>query len=77
MKVREIGMFEAKTHLSEIIRKVMAGQTFYVTMRGRRVAELRPVEEEKQPLVRGAGKSAGYFMSADFDAPVPRMDDYT
>ena len=77
MEDNEIGMFETKTHLSEIIRRVMAGKTFFVTMRGRRVAELRPVEQPKKPLVRGAARSDDYFMSADFDAPMPGMDDYT
>ncbi|MBI5489326.1 MAG: hypothetical protein HY905_18480 [Deltaproteobacteria bacterium] len=76
MKRNEVGVFETKTHLSEIIRKVMAGQTFFVTMRGRRVAELRPVEQAKQPLVRGAAKNVGYFMAGDFDAPIPGMEDY-
>ncbi|MBI5499591.1 MAG: type II toxin-antitoxin system prevent-host-death family antitoxin [Deltaproteobacteria bacterium] len=77
MKNNELGVFEAKTHLSEIIRKVMAGQTFFVTMRGRRVAELRPVQEAKKPLARGAAKNADYFMAADFDAPIPGMEEVT
>ena len=73
---KEIGMFESKMKLSELVRRVMDGERFYITRRGKRVAELRPVEEEKRPLVRGAAKNPGYTMSEDFDAPLEDMKDY-
>ena len=37
-----IGIFEAKTKLSEIIRQVEAGERFTITVRGRAVAEVVP-----------------------------------
>ena len=37
-----IGIFEAKTKLSEIIRQVEAGERFTITVRGRAVAEVIP-----------------------------------
>ena len=45
MKVHEIGAFEAKTKLSELLDKVQRGQTFQITKRGKPVAVLSPVQE--------------------------------
>lgn len=42
-----IGAFQAKTHLSELLNKVQAGQTFTITKRGQAVAELKPMQSEK------------------------------
>jgi len=75
-KVREIGVFESKTHLSELIQRVMAGERFFITKRGRRVAELRPVEPEKIALRRGCGRNDGYFMAPDFDVPLEDLGEY-
>jgi prevent-host-death family protein len=41
--MREIGSFEAKTHLSELLAAVEAGETVTITRRGRAVALLTPV----------------------------------
>jgi prevent-host-death family protein len=38
----EIGIFEAKTKLSEILRKVDQGERFTITVRGRAVADVVP-----------------------------------
>jgi prevent-host-death family protein len=38
----EIGAFEAKTRLSEILRKVDQGERFTITVRGRAVADVVP-----------------------------------
>ncbi len=37
--------YEAKAKFSEILRKVRAGESVYVTYRGEEVAEIRPVEK--------------------------------
>ena len=39
----EIGAFDAKTKLSEILRKVEQGARFTITLRGRAVANLVPI----------------------------------
>lgn len=41
--MREIGSFEAKTHLSELLAAVEAGETVTITRRGKAVALLTPV----------------------------------
>ncbi len=67
MKPQEIGLFDTKTHLSEIIEKVQQGQRFVITKRGRPVAELRPLERQHRPLERGCLRNEGYWMAPDFD----------
>lgn len=37
-----VGVHQAKTHLSDLIRRVEAGETVTITRRGEPVAELRP-----------------------------------
>ncbi len=39
-----IGIFEAKTRLSEIVRLVEAGERFTITVRGQAKAEVVPVQ---------------------------------
>jgi prevent-host-death family protein len=41
--MREIGAFAAKTHLSELLAAVEAGEEITITRRGRAVARLVPV----------------------------------
>jgi prevent-host-death family protein len=76
MEPKEIGVFDTKTHLSEIIEKVERGQVFYITKRGRRVAELRPAPVERQWLVRGCAKNPGYKMAPDFDETPEDFSEY-
>jgi antitoxin (DNA-binding transcriptional repressor) of toxin-antitoxin stability system len=76
MVTRRVGIFETKTHLSEMIQQVEAGVRFVITKRGRAVAELRPVEPEKLPLERGCAANRGYWMSPDFDEPLEDLTDY-
>ena len=44
--MREVGAFEAKTHLSERLVAVEAGESSTITRRGKAVAVLSPVADE-------------------------------
>jgi len=46
MKI-EIGAYEAKTRLPELLRQVRAGKQFTITNRGKAVADLVPCETGK------------------------------
>jgi len=46
----EIGAFEAKTRLSEILRKVQQGQRFTITLRGKPVAEVVPLQRNRREV---------------------------
>ena len=41
--MRQVGVFEAKTHLSELLAAVEAGEEITIPRRGRAVARLVPV----------------------------------
>jgi prevent-host-death family protein len=77
MREHEIGLFETKTHLSEIVQRVEKGERYFITRRGRRVAELRPVAAERLPLERGEARNRGYFMAPDFDEPLQDLAEYS
>jgi prevent-host-death family protein len=68
MKPKEIGAFEAKTRLSELLEKVDRGQVFVITKRGRAVAELRPVATAAG--LRFGCDEGTIKIGDDFDAPL-------
>jgi len=44
---KQVSAFDAKTHLSALIRQVEEGQSFTITRRGAPVARLEPVSRPK------------------------------
>ena len=52
--MREVGSYEAKTRLPELLREVEQGETVVITRRGRPVARLVPAEEIDRAKVREA-----------------------
>jgi len=44
--ISEVGSYEAKTHLAEILREVEAGKSFTITRHGTPVAELVPTKNQ-------------------------------
>lgn len=46
--------FEAKTHLSELLKKVMNGDSFIVTLRGKPVAKIISFQEESSSEIESA-----------------------
>jgi prevent-host-death family protein len=73
----ELGIFEAKTHFSDVIDRVEKGQAFIITKRGKRVAELRPVQQEKKRLTRGCAAHKDYYMAPDFCDTPEGFEEYT
>lgn len=53
MKI-EIGAYEAKTTLPELLRQVQAGKRFTITNRGKPVAELGPPATASRPDAKTA-----------------------
>lgn len=65
----EVNIHEAKTHLSQLLKRVAAGEEIIIARGGRPVARLVPIEP-------AAGRIFGidrglYEVPADFDAPLP------
>ena len=75
MKPKEIGAFEAKTRLSELLERVDRGQVYVITKRGRPVAELRPAPGRTR--LRFGSDEGRITISDDFDAPLPDLQEYT
>jgi prevent-host-death family protein len=73
--IKEVGAFEAKTHLSRLLDEVELGHTIRITRHGKRIAELVPSAPRKTPK-RGCAKGPGFYMAPDFDAPLEEFRDY-
>lgn len=58
----EIGAYEAKTRLPELLRKVQAGARFTITQRGKPVADLVPVVSEGRHAAAEAATRMRRFM---------------
>ena len=65
----EVGVHEAKTTLSALLRRVAAGEEITITSSGRPVARLVPARPAPN---RELGRDRGLFeVPEDFDAPLP------
>jgi prevent-host-death family protein len=49
--MREIGAYEAKTHLPKLLEQVEKGERFVITSHGRAVAELTPVGRRDEKTI--------------------------
>lgn len=75
----EIGAFEAKTHLSQLLNRVEAGETLTITRHGKRVARLVPPDAEpsrKAEFGCAKGKPGEFYMAPDFDEPLKDFHPY-
>lgn len=64
----EVGVHEAKTNLSKLLRRVAAGEEIIILRSGQPIARLTPLT----PIAgRALGVDAGvYTVPEDFDAPL-------
>ncbi len=70
----QVNIHEAKTHLSELLQRVMNGEEIIIAKAGKPVARLLPFQPAPQP--RQPGNDAGLVMIApDFDEPLPEFGD--
>ncbi|HEY9084696.1 MAG TPA: type II toxin-antitoxin system Phd/YefM family antitoxin [Candidatus Tyrphobacter sp.] len=46
--MRTVGIFEAKTRLSALVDDALSGRTTIITRNGKPVAELRPIDQDRQ-----------------------------
>lgn len=65
---KSVGVHEAKTHLSKLLDWVLAGEEVVIERRGRAVARLVRIEEDRQPRF---GMGGAVVVHDDFDAPLP------
>lgn len=68
---KQVNLYEAKTHLSQLVKEAGAGATIVIAKDGAPVAQLVPLSSGVKP-VRKPGKWAGKgWIADDFDAPLP------
>ena len=66
----EVSVYAAKTHLSRLIDQVNAGEEVVITRHGRPVARLVSHGAAK-PRKPGLLEGKGYWITDDFDDPLP------
>ncbi len=76
MDVTEVGAFEAKTRLSELLDEVSKGRVYRITRRGKPIAELLPIATVRKRPTFGSDRGR-VRMSGDFDAPLPEFEPYS
>lgn len=64
MKI-EIGAYEAKTKLPELLRQVQSGKRFTITLRGKAVADLGPPSMERPRAAKSAIEAFQAFRKAN------------
>ena len=65
-----VSVYDAKTHLSRLIDKAMAGEEILITRHGRPVARLVAADRDQAERKLGLLASRGR-VGEDFDAPLP------
>ena len=69
-----VGITEFKAHFSEYLRRVLAGEVFYITNRGIEVAEFRPTDPTRRVLWEmveaGEAEWSGEVMVVPEDLPI-------
>jgi prevent-host-death family protein len=66
----EVNVHEAKTHLSQLLRRVAAGEEIVIARAGKPIARLVPAEAPRKPRALGADRGK-IWIADDFDAPLP------
>lgn len=61
----QIGSYEAKTRLPELLREVRKGKTFTITNRGKKIAKLVPAHESKAVNPEQATEAMKAFMRSN------------
>lgn len=68
-----VNIHEAKTQLSKLLARVLAGEEITIAKAGRPVARLVPCDV---PTRRAPGRYAGQgYIADDFDAPLRTIED--
>ena len=76
MEVREVSVYEAKTHLSKLLRKVEAGEVVIIRRAGKAIAKIISTENKNFTSLPDTAKGE-VWMSEDFNEPLEDFSDYT
>jgi prevent-host-death family protein len=68
-----LNLYEAKTQLSALVDQAAAGAEIIIAKNGKPMAKLVPLREK--PLRKPGRLKGKIWMSKDFDAPMPDIED--
>jgi prevent-host-death family protein len=66
----EVNIHQAKTHFSQLLQRVAAGEEITIARAGVPVARLVPIEKKKGTRPLGIARGE-IWIADDFDAPLP------
>lgn len=72
----QVTIHEAKTHLSKLIRKALAGEEIVIARGNQPLVKLVVLPELNQQRRIGGAKGLIEFMADDFDEPLEDFADY-
>jgi prevent-host-death family protein len=73
--MKQVNIYEAKTHLSRLLEEVERGEEVVIARAGKPVADLRPHQPRPNRVVFGGLAEAIEFDDADFEAPDPDIQE--
>lgn len=67
-----VNLYDAKTHLSELVERAAAGEEIVIAKAGKPKAKLVPYQPARKKRRRGGQNLLGItYIADDFDAPLP------
>lgn len=73
--MRTVTVSEAKATLSELLERVLQGESIAIGRRGKAEVRLVAIDRDAEPRPLGTIEVPGYFMRDDFDDPLPDVED--
>ena len=68
---KQVNLYEAKSHLSQLVKEAAAGTEIIIAKAGEPMARLVPLAQETKPIRRPGRLKGQLWMSDDFDDPLP------
>lgn len=68
---KAVSLYEAKTHLSELVEEAAAGAEIVIAKSGKPKARLVPLQPKRTRIRKPGGGKGHVWISEDFDAPLP------
>lgn len=69
-RMATVNVYEAKTHLSRLLRRVRSGEEIVIADAGKPVARLVPLAAAEDRVL--GGDEGAVWIADDFDAPLPQ-----
>jgi prevent-host-death family protein len=68
--VEMVNIHDAKTHLSKLLQRVIAGEEILIAKSGKPIAKIIPFEQHPEPRTPGSAEGK-IWIAPDFNDPLP------